>query len=81
MEAYNALADEAAAEAQKAELKKQQELDQVQTLFCQLKWHTIYAHACCGHASYSCHAAGNSSYIVKSIASGIWCSYLTPGVA
>ena len=71
MEAYNALADEAAAEAQKAGLKMQQELDQVQALFCLLEWHSIHAHACCGHASYSCHAAGNSSYIVKSIASEI----------
>lgn len=36
MEAYNALADEAAAEAKKAELKMEQELDQVQALFCLL---------------------------------------------
>jgi len=58
MEAYNALADEAAAEAKKAELKKEQELDQVQALFCLLEWHTIHAHACCEHAPYRCHAAG-----------------------
>ena len=71
MEAYNALADEAAAEAMKAELKMQQELDQVQALFCLLKWHIIHAHACCGHASYRSHAAGDSSFTAKSRASGI----------